>query len=264
MHDTGKLITAEEAMCRVGQAAQELKDYVKNNKPTIDTSELEARIDAKQDKLTLPLPVTQGGTGATDAAGARANLGAASTADLAAKANATDLASKADASALNNKADKTQVTRDALISTIGVFGAPTATQAGTMGLVPAPPAGSAVSTLSSAGWQVATKQESGTKIWFGTCEDTVIANTKNITVDGDIPFEDGTILLVKFKNGTYGSFAYFVVNGNSVLLKWPGNPAGAGVVVPRCGKGAVYPFVYYDGQWSPMGDTEIATESGGK
>lgn len=64
MHDEEMLITADEAMCRLGQATKQMKDYV----------------------------------------------------------------------------DDTVLDRDTLIEAIGVFGAPTATQAGTMGLVPAPPA----------------------------------------------------------------------------------------------------------------------------
>lgn len=47
---------------------------------------------------------------------------------------------KADKTALAAKADASAVTREALVNTIGVFGAPTADSPGTAGLVPAPPA----------------------------------------------------------------------------------------------------------------------------
>lgn len=49
---------------------------------------VDSQLSGKQDTISFPLSVAQGGTGATDAAGARTALGAASTSDLSGKLDA--------------------------------------------------------------------------------------------------------------------------------------------------------------------------------
>lgn len=83
MHEDGKLITAEEAMCRIGKAAGQLKDYVDTNTESnvgklesmIYSKANKADLDAKQDKLTLPLSVVSGGTGVASIDELKAALG---------------------------------------------------------------------------------------------------------------------------------------------------------------------------------------------
>lgn len=165
------------------------------------------------------LPIEQGGTGASNTNDALKTLGAAAASDI---------------------------TKEALVETIGMFEPATATTDGKAGLIPAP------NTIAEA-------IEPGTKIWFGTASIQNLKITVSLANPEGFELKDWTIVIAFFDKGLQSLLSYTVdvENTGSYAMATSSHPTKAGnMFYAVCGNNSLYPICYLSGKWYPLGALE--------
>lgn len=181
----------------------------------------------------------------------------------------------------STKADKKQVTREALVDTIGIFNtesaglAPMANESntidvfqgatadsdGTTGLVPAPTAlGDSAQTAGS----------SGTKIYFGTATNAGNDCYTVTLVDADgFELKENTLVFITFPDGLdcrSSDYAFNVAGSGYVVTgdgKSPSGTTGLERICSVCPVNVPYLFIYSNNHWYGCGYSVQSSESKG-